>query len=207
MHDLFHTSEDHPLTLISTDGFCRYYGPVLSPTRSGLYFEHLLAHTPWKNDEVIVFGKRYVTARKTAWYGDSGAAYIYAGIKHTPLKWTHNLLELKAMVENLTNTTFNSCLLNLYHDGSEGMGWHRDNEKEIVTNSTIASLSFGAERTFKLKHIATKHTKELILQNGSLLTMEGSLQQNWLHSLPKSLKVKQARINLTFRQVIAGNGY
>lgn len=205
MHDLFHTSEDHSLTLISTDGFCRYYGPVLSPPRASFYFEHFLAHTPWKNDEVIVFGKLYVTARKTAWYGDSGASYIYAGIKHTPLKWTHNLLELKTMVENLTNTTFNSCLLNLYHDGSEGMGWHRDNEKEIVTNSTIASLSFGAERTFKLKHIVSKQTKELILQNGSLLTMEGSLQQNWLHSLPKSLKIKQARINLTFRQIIAGN--
>ncbi len=204
MPDLFHTPDDYPLTILETDGVCRYFGPILFEKHSSFYFDHLLKHIPWKNDEVIVFGKRYVTSRKTAWYGNSGLSYTYAGIEHQPLEWTKQLLYLRSIVESATNSKFNSCLLNLYHNGTEGMGWHRDNEKEIVKNSTIASLSLGAERIFKLKHIATNQIKEVTLQNGSLLTMEGAIQQNWLHCLPKSSKIKQPRINLTFRRMADG---
>ena len=105
------------------------------------------------------------------------------------------------MISAITKNEYNACLLNLYHNGDEGMGWHSDNEKEIITNSSIASLSIGAQRKFAFKHKLTKETHSLILENGSLLEMKGTIQQHWLHCLPKSKKVQTPRINLTFRQM------
>ena len=112
-------------------------------------------------------------------------------------------MEIKQLVSANTGCDYNACLLNLYHDGNEAMGWHSDNEKEIIPNSSIASLSLGAERKFALKHKLSKETHSIMLEDGSLFEMSGSLQQNWLHSLPKSIKITEPRINLTFRQMIS----
>jgi alkylated DNA repair dioxygenase AlkB len=113
------------------------------------------------------------------------------------------LLDLKQIVEKITETKkFNSCLANLYHNRNEGIGWHSDDEKSIEKNSSIASLSFGAERKFSFKHKQTKLTISLVLEHGSLLIMKDATQTNWLHSLPKSEKITELRINLTFRRMI-----
>jgi alkylated DNA repair dioxygenase AlkB len=119
------------------------------------------------------------------------------------LPWTRELTILKQVVENLSNTKFNSCLLNLYHDGNEGMGWHSDDEKSIEEHSTIASVSFGAERKLSFKHKQTKETISVLLENGSLLLMKDATQKNWLHGLPKSTKITLPRINLTFRTMVS----
>lgn len=193
---------DFPYEIISTEGKCSYYGQIISNELATTYFNILSSSIRWKNDEIIVFGKHYITSRKSAWYGDENSSYKYAGIEHQPLNWTNELLEIKLIVEQICGVKFNSCLLNLYHNGSEGMGWHRDNEKEIIPNSTIASISLGAERSFKFKNIHNKQISEIKLQHGSLLTMEGPIQQHWMHCLPKTKKVNNARINLTFRQII-----
>ena len=166
------------------------------------YFDSLLQNIPWKNDEVVVFGKRIVTKRKTAWYGDSNYVYIYSNTIKQALPWTRELVNLKQIVENLSNTKFNSCLLNLYHDGNEGMGWHSDDEKSIEDNSTIASVSLGAERKFCFKHKQSNKTISVLLEHGSLLLMKDATQKNWLHSLAKSKNVAQPRINLTFRTIV-----
>jgi alkylated DNA repair dioxygenase AlkB len=166
------------------------------------YFDSLLQNIPWKNDEVVVFGKRIVTKRKTAWYGDSNYVYIYSNTIKQALPWTRELVNLKQIVENLSNTKFNSCLLNLYHDGNEGMGWHSDDEKSIEDNSTIASVSLGAERKFSFKHKQSNKTISVLLEHGSLLLMKDVTQKNWLHSLPKSSKITLPRINLTFRRMV-----
>jgi alkylated DNA repair dioxygenase AlkB len=166
------------------------------------YFDSLLQNIPWKNDEVVVFGKRIVTKRKTAWYGDSNYVYIYSNTVKQALPWTRELVNLKQIVENLSNTKFNSCLLNLYHDGNEGMGWHSDDENSIEDNSTIASVSFGAERKFSFKHKLSNKTISVLLEHGSLLLMKEATQKNWLHSLPKSSKITLPRINLTFRIMV-----
>jgi alkylated DNA repair dioxygenase AlkB len=166
------------------------------------YFDSLLQNIPWKNDEVVVFGKRIVTKRKTAWYGDSNYVYIYSNTIKQALPWTRELVNLKQIVENLSNTKFNSCLLNLYHNGNEGMGWHSDDEKSIEDNSTIASVSLGAERKFSFKHKQTNKTISVLLEHGSLLLMKEATQKNWLHSLPKSSKITLPRINLTFRRMV-----
>jgi alkylated DNA repair dioxygenase AlkB len=102
------------------------------------------------------------------------------------------------MIQERTGDTFNSCLLNLYHNSSEGMAWHSDGEKELQRNGAIASLSFGAERKFSFKHKKTKET----ISSGSLLLMKGSTQSHWLHSLPPTKMTDKPRVNLTFRTII-----
>lgn len=201
MNDLYAHTEELPFELISSEGKSLYYGQVFSEASANTYFQKLASTINWKNDEVVVYGKRYITSRKTAWYGDMDTSYTYAGINHKPLTWTNELLEIKTHLEKITGSQYNSCLLNLYHNGNEGMSWHRDNEKEIKPNSTIASLSLGAERVFRFKNITSKQVIEIKLQHGSLLTMEGTIQNHWMHCLPKTKKVNMPRINLTFRLI------
>jgi alkylated DNA repair dioxygenase AlkB len=128
--------------------------------------------------------------------------YTYSNSTRKALIWTIELVELKRLVEQVSGASFNSCLLNLYHDGNEGSGWHSDDERSLRKNAPIASLSFGAERKFSFKHKQTKQIVSLILGHGSLLVMKKATQINWLHSLPKSNKITQARINLTFRTMV-----
>jgi alkylated DNA repair dioxygenase AlkB len=198
--DLFNT--EHTANLLPFDGEVNYYGPVLTSIEADHYLTALLNTIAWKNDEAVILGKRIITQRKVAWYADKEFSYTYSNTTKQALYWTQDLLELKAIVEKLTATSFNSCLLNLYHNGNEGMGWHSDDEKALGKNTSIASLSFGAERKFALKHRATKQGTSLILQHGSLLVMKGTTQTNWLHSLPKSTKISTPRVNLTFRTMI-----
>src|ERR1051325_1785 len=187
--------------ILNTDGTVNYYGKILLSSEANRYFDLLMQNTQWEKDEVIIFGKRITTKRKVAWYGDSEYLYTYSNTTKRALAWTKELSELKQIVEELAVIKFNSCLLNLYHNGNEGMGWHSDDEKPLGKNNTIASLSFGAERKFSFKHKQTKQTISLVLEHGSLLIMKGSTQSNWLHSLPKSKNIIQPRINLTFRTI------
>ena len=193
---------DATVNILPLDGIVNYLGIILEPASAQNYFEKILETVPFKNDEVVIFGKRIVTKRKVAWYGDSNFAYTYSNTTKQALGWTKELLELKNTIEEKTQSTFNTCLINLYHDGNEGMGWHSDNEKTIKKDSCIASLTFGAERKFLLKHKKTNQTVSIPLQNGSLLAMKGATQSNWLHSIPKTTKVNKPRINLTFRLMI-----
>ena len=188
--------------LLPEGGTVLYFGRILSSEAAEYYFQTLLDTVQWKQDEVIIFGKRHITKRKTAWYADEAFIYTYSNSTKIALPWTKELLELKLLVEKNSGHSFNSCLLNLYHSGEEGMSWHSDNEKELGKNPVIASLSLGAERKFSLKHREKKNTVSVLLENGSLLLMKDATQENWLHSMPKTKKVKEARINLTFRNVV-----
>lgn len=198
MVNLFETSDN----LLPKDGFTQYYGVVFGKAEADLYLENLLNEIEWKNDEIKIFGKQIITKRKVAWYADNGVSYTYSNATKEGLNWTENLLKLKNLVEEITNESYNSCLLNLYHDGDEGMGWHSDDEKSIVKNSAIASVSFGAERKFVLKHKETSESVHQILPHGSLLVMKGETQTYWLHALTKTKKVKSPRVNLTFRKMV-----
>lgn len=198
--DLFHPQTTP--NLLPYEGVTLYYGKVLDQDKAQLYFERLYRAIAWRQDELFMFGKRIITKRKVAWYGDQDYAYTYSHTTKKALKWTKELLELKARIEEIAGATFNSCLLNLYHNGEEGMSWHSDDEKELKTHAAIASLSLGAERKFLLKHKRTKEKVSIWLENGSLLLMQGATQSNWLHALPKTKKVSQPRINLTFRTII-----
>jgi alkylated DNA repair dioxygenase AlkB len=195
-------NDDTVSNVLPYDGIVNYYGKVLSNERADFYFNVLLNNIDWKNDEALIYGKHIITARKVAWYADKAFSYTYSGTTKEALIWTKELLDLKNIVEDLTKQTFNSCLLNLYHNGDEGMAWHSDDEKALGKNTCIASVSFGAERKFSFKHKRTKESTSLILDHGSLLLMQGETQTNWLHRLPPTTKVKRARINLTFRTIV-----
>jgi alkylated DNA repair dioxygenase AlkB len=174
---------------------------VLANAEAARYLDRLLKDIAWRNDEAVIFGRHIITKRKVAWYGDSNYTYAYSNIIRQASPWTEDLLGLKVMTEQLTGATYNSCLLNLYHDGEEGMAWHSDDEKELAQDGAIASLSFGAERRFLLRHKQTKEQVEVRLASGSLLVMRGTTQTHWLHSLPKMKKVRAPRVNLTFRLI------
>ena len=199
--DLFSTGQTE--NLLPFDGTVIYHGKIMKPDAAVNYHNVLMDTIQWKNDEAVIFGRHIVTKRKAAWYGDEGYLYTYSNTTKQALAWTPELRELKQMVEAITGTTFNSCLLNLYHNGDEGMAWHSDDESSLGKNTTIASLSFGAERKFSLKHKKGKQTVSVMLESGSLLVMKDATQTNWLHSLPKSKKVVRPRINLTFRTIVA----
>ena len=188
--------------LLHKDGTAHYYGKILPYREANRYFDLLLQNIQWKNDEANILGKHIVTKRKVAWYGNSDYSYAYSNTTKQALAWTRELSVLKRLVEEITGESFNSCLLNLYHNGNEGLGWHSDDEKSIGKYTPIASLSFGAERKFSFKHKQTKQTVSLVLGHGSLLVMKDATQTNWLHSLPKSNRITQARINLTFRMMV-----
>lgn len=188
--------------LLPYDGEAYYFGKVLNNICSQRYYNAISDSAEWKHDEVRIFGKVVVTKRMTAWYGDEGCAYKYSGIMRVPNSWTKELLELRRLVESLTKIEFNSCLLNLYHKGDEGMSWHSDDESSLGRDIVIASMSLGAERRFLFRHMQSGKKAEVILENGSLLLMKGETQFHWQHSLPKSKRISEPRINLTFRKIV-----
>ncbi len=187
---------------INNQGQAIYYGNILTDEQKENYFKELLNNIEWENEKVIMFGKEIITKRKVAFYADNELKYTYSQKTKKGAKWTNALLSIKNRVEEHTKSNYNACLLNLYHDGAEGMGWHSDDEKEIIPNSSIASFSLGAERKFSFKHKSTKETYSILLENGSILEMKGEIQKHWLHALPKTKKIITPRINLTFRQML-----
>ncbi|MEE1885528.1 alpha-ketoglutarate-dependent dioxygenase AlkB family protein [Pedobacter flavus] len=195
----------HPTTLhnlLPYDGTVLYYGRIMAKKIADYYFNQLLANIEWKNDEAKMFGKHYITKRKVAWYGLEPFEYTYSKITKSALPYTQELIEISELIYRLTNTTYNACLLNLYHNGSESMAWHSDAEKMLKKNGAIASISLGAERKFSFKHKETKEVKSILLEHGSLLIMQDETQSHWLHRLPPTTKIETERINLTFRTII-----
>ena len=200
--ELFENIFDAEQNLLPKDGTVNYYGKVYERDEADKFYRYLLNEIPWKADEAMIFGKLVETKRKVAWFGDDHFEYTYSGRTKNARKWTPELLMLKEKCEEITGEEFNSCLLNLYHDGSEGMAYHSDGEKDLKKNGAIASLSFGAERKFSFKHKFTKEKVELLLEHGSLLVMKDQTQSFWLHRLPPTKKIHTPRISLTFRTIV-----
>tara|TARA_Y100000034_G_scaffold137034_1_gene218967 strand:+ start:21685 stop:22287 length:603 start_codon:yes stop_codon:yes gene_type:complete len=187
--------------ILPYDGITNYHGVILNAKESDFYYQKLLETINWENDEAIIFGKRIITKRKVAWYGEREFSYTYSKVTKRATLWTSELLTLKEKVEKESGETYNSCLLNLYHSGDEGMAYHSDGEKMLKKNGAIASVSLGAERKFSFKHKKTKERIDVFLERGSLLVMKDVTQTHWLHRLPPTKKVSSPRINLTFRTI------
>ncbi|TGV04299.1 alpha-ketoglutarate-dependent dioxygenase AlkB family protein [Flavivirga rizhaonensis] len=198
---LFEAKIDATKNLLPKDGTVNYFGKLLNDKEADYFFKTLLDTIEWRNDEAIIFGKKIITKRKVAWYGEKPFEYTYSKTTKLALNWTKELLELKTKVEYKTGETFNSCLLNLYHNGNEGMAWHSDGEKDLKKNGAIASLTLGAERKFAFKHKETKEKISILLEHGSLLIMKDTTQTHWLHRLPPTKLIHTPRINLTFRTI------
>lgn len=188
--------------LLNHDGQLVYSCNFITADQAALDFKRLMQEVDWVSDVLKIFGKTIITRRKVAFQGDEGIHYTYSGFKKNASVWTPTVIKIKDRIEKETGHTFNSCLLNLYHNGTEGMGWHSDDEKELKPRACIASVSLGAERAMSFRHKTTKKTLTFQLENGSLLLMEGPIQEHWQHSLPVRKKVLDPRINLTFRSII-----
>ncbi len=197
MMDLFH--QTYPTNLLPYQGEANYYGKIFSHEVSVNFAEKLFQEIPWKHDEAMMYGRHFITKRKVAWYGDEPFTYTYSNTTKLALPWTTDLLSIKKQIEQISEASYNACLLNLYHEGNEGMAWHSDDEKALAFQAPIASVSFGAERKFSFKHKQSNEVVSMILENGSLLVMAGETQTYWKHRLPPTSKVNRPRINLTFR--------
>jgi alkylated DNA repair dioxygenase AlkB len=168
----------------------------------------LIADTPWRQENLVVWGKMFPQPRLVAWYGDSDSVYTYSGIKLNPLPWTDLLLDMKKRIETVVGWSFNSVLLNYYRDNRDSMGFHSDDEPELGERPILASLSLGDERTFVMKHKTSDFAKpvRLRLASGSLLLMMGETQRYWKHGIAKEARPCGPRVNLTFRRIqCAGN--
>ncbi|MFZ9074323.1 MAG: alpha-ketoglutarate-dependent dioxygenase AlkB family protein [Flavobacteriaceae bacterium] len=183
-------------------GRLRYFESFFQESEAKEVFNSLLEQTPWKQDPITVFGKTYQQPRLTALYATNTKPYSYSGITMNPLPMTPLLETLRDKIHQVSSNTFTTVLLNLYRDGKDSNGWHADDEKELGKNPVIASLSFGAERYFHLKHRKDKNLRlKIPLKSGSLLIMEEETQTNWLHQIAKTTRPVGPRINLTFRKI------
>lgn len=182
------------------DSDITYYPNFFSDQESVKYFSLLRKETLWQQDDITLFGKTHLQPRLTALYANNSKPYSYSGITMHPSVFTSSLVQIKHKIEILIHQKFTSCLLNLYRNGKDSNGWHADDEKELGKNPVIASVSFGAERTFHFRHKTKKDQKhKLVLESGSLLLMQGKTQHFWKHQLPKTRKPVGERVNLTFR--------
>ena len=192
--------EEQPSRFSLPDAQIDYWPNFFSPEDSGRLLPTLIESIPWKQNKIRFYGKESLVPRLESWHGDPGICYAYSGIQMKAKPWTQELLEIKNRIEKKSGTGFNSVLINYYRDGKDRVAWHSDDEKELGKNPIIASVSFGAERRFRLKHKTHKNLKhDITLQDGSLLLMKGGTQHHWLHQVPKTKKNVGERINLTFR--------
>lgn len=199
MNLLFNTE---PLTLSLPDAEIIYYPQFFDKEQADQIYAELLQEIAWQQDNITVFGKTHPQPRLTALYGNEGKPYSYSNITMQPNPWNTLLQKIKYHIETTTECQFTTVLLNQYRDGKDSNGWHADNEKELGTNPIIASLSFGSERVFQLKHNTIADAKKsIVLEHGSLLLMKGSTQHFWKHQIPKTAKPIGNRINLTFRSI------
>jgi len=196
-----HPPSSEPIVILAKDGQAEYFNDFYNATECPQLFESLLHSVSWEHDRIQMFGKQIITSRKVAWFGDPKCLYTYSGVQKSPQSWTKELLLVKQRLEQKTGHSYNSCLLNLYHAGNEGMGWHSDDEKELDSSTPIASLSLGARRKFAFRHKQDKTTSSLFLENGSLLMMHAPIQKFWHHALLKTQITVGPRINLTFRKI------
>ena len=199
MNSLF---QSEPITFNLQDAEIIYYPHFFDKKEADILFDQLTSDIPWQQDDIRVFGKTHLQPRLTALFGNEGKSYSYSNIKMQPHPWNPLLQKIKSRVESVSGANFTTVLLNQYRDGKDSNGWHADNEKELGTNPIIASVSFGTERVFQLKHNTISNLKQnILLEHGSLLLMKGTTQHFWKHQIPKTSKTIGSRINLTFRVI------
>jgi alkylated DNA repair dioxygenase AlkB len=191
-----------PTNLLSMDGRAYHVKKFLNSVEADSYLSAIVGSSRWRQDHIKIFGRSVLQPRLTAWMGDRGASYRYSGLLMTPEPWSEAVLQIKSAIEKALGLKFNSALLNYYRTGFDSMGWHRDNEPELGKDPTIASVSLGDLRIFKMRHYFNKSLGvDIELGHGDLLVMAGVMQSNWEHCLPKTRRPKGPRVNITFRSV------
>lgn len=201
--DLF-ADQNNTLETIPIEDGELYFMPRLPLAQDpDTVMQRLVDETPWRAESITLYGKSMLQPRLSAWHGEPEARYTYSGTTFEPQPWTPLQLEIKRAVEAATDRRFNSVLLNYYRNEQDSMGFHSDDERELGRHPAIASVSFGAPRTFILKHKTLPRTVKIALGDGSLLLMAGALQHHWRHGINKERTPRGARISLTFRHILS----
>jgi alkylated DNA repair dioxygenase AlkB len=200
--NLFDTNNNTFQPVQIRNGEYLFVPQFLSRIEADKYLNVFAESIAWQQQEMQMYGKVVKFPRLTSWYGNNDKPYSFSGITLKPNAWTKELLDIKEKIEPLSHVAFNSVLLNLYRDGNDSISWHTDAEKELGINPIIASVNFGAERTFQLRHTQTNERFDISLTHGSLLIMMGELQHYWQHQVPKTKTLKSLRVNLTFRTIL-----
>tara|TARA_Y100001968_G_C19390404_1_gene735233 strand:- start:212 stop:772 length:561 start_codon:yes stop_codon:yes gene_type:complete len=175
------------------------FSGCMNPVEANYWKLKIHENCEWSQPLVSIFGKKHLVPRKTIFIGDKGINYRYSGVKHEANGWPPWFTPLLEKVCFISKNNFNGCLVNLYRNGNDRMGWHADNEKELIPNKIISSLSLGASRDFIIKHRNLPLKDKITLKNGDLLIMYPKCQEEWIHSVPSRKKIADFRINLTFR--------
>lgn len=200
MLDLF---PKETIVLPLPDAVFEFYPNFFNKEEADMLFDKLINETPWQQDDITIFGKKIAQPRLTCLFGNEGKPYSYSGITMQPHPWNPTLIFIKERIEQISNLHFTTVLANLYRNEKDSNGWHADNEKELGRNPIIASVSFGEERKFQLKHNINSNAKmTLNLNHGSLLLMKEGSQVHYKHQIPKASQSKKARVNLTFRMIL-----
>lgn len=190
------------MELLGDGSSALYWADAFDETDADRLLAAILAGTAWRHEEITVVGRRVMQPRLSAWQGDPGTEYTYSGLTLVPAPWSDAVLEVRAVVEELAATTFDSVLLNLYRDGRDSMGWHADDERALGEGPVIASVSFGGVRRFVLRRRDDQSERvEVEPAHGSVIVMAGRTQHEWVHSVPKTARPVDARVNLTFRRL------
>ena len=185
------------------DAVFEFYPNFFNQEEADMLFDKLMNKTPWQQDDITIFGKKIAQPRLTCLFGNEGKPYSYSGLTMHPHAWNPTMMFIKDKVEQISEQNFTTVLANLYRNEKDSNGWHADNEKELGRNPIIASVSFGEERKFQLKHNSISEAKmNLNLNHGSLLVMKEGSQIHYKHQIPKATQPKKARINLTFRTIL-----
>jgi len=203
MLELFPENET-PWTLKLRDAELRYYPNFWTEEEATMLFQTLLQEIPWRQDPITIFGKTYPQPRLTSLHSIDRQPYSYSGIQMNPEPMSKTLAGLLDKIKTVEEHDFTSVLLNQYRNGMDSNGWHSDDEKELGKRPIIASVSFGEERYFHLKHKTHKEERlKIKLGHGSLLIMGAGMQEHWQHQIAKTKRAIGARINLTFRKIRA----
>ena len=173
----------------------------LPPHHADLLLKKLWHDLEWKSQEIQLFGKNVLQPRLTSWCSDPGVTYQYSGLRLPANPWHHDLDQLRNLLQESLGQRFNSVLINAYRNGRDSMGWHADNEPELGDQPMIASVSLGETRRMLFRPVSGGKSLGIDLGHGSLLVMKGDSQKNWKHSIPKSAREMELRINLTFRAI------
>ena len=185
------------------DAVFKFYPNFFNKEEADMLFDKLMNETPWQQDDITIFGKKIAQPRLTCLFGNEGKPYSYSGLTMHPHAWNPTMMFIKEKVDKISGQNFTTVLANLYRNEKDSNGWHSDNEKELGRNPIIASVSFGEERKFQLKHISDNNVKlSLNLNHGSLLVMKDGSQIHYKHQIPKTTQPKKSRINLTFRTIL-----
>lgn len=202
-HTKMDINKNRYVTILDKDNCrCRYIKDFIDKEESQKLIDEI-SKNDFTVDKVKIFGKIIDSPRKVCAFSSDGKTYSYAGFTRGSVKWTPELYRLKVKLENTFGETFNYALVNRYDDGSDYIGWHSDNEKDICPGSTIISVSLGQKRKFMIKDIKTgKEKYGIALEDGSLITMEGNMQEIYKHCVPKSKQKMSTRYNITFRNIV-----